>query len=66
MEPLHSLRAEPADSTEQGVDAAVALLRHELADLIDRAEALDLGSVAAHLRAAAELCTTEVRDFRTN
>ncbi|WP_279351915.1 hypothetical protein [Erythrobacter litoralis] len=50
------------DDEEACVRAAVVFLGHEIVDLIERAEALDLDAVAALLNRAANLCSPEVPD----
>ena len=66
MESLSPLRAETDEFSEEAACAAIALLRREIDDLNERAEALDLLSVMAHLKQASELCSAEVPDFGTN
>lgn len=50
--------------TEEGVKGAIDLLRRDIDELCERAEALDLGTVMRHLEQASKHCSLEVPDFR--
>lgn len=61
---INATIAEDDGNTDEGVRAAVDLLRREIDELCDRAEALDLGTVMRHLEQASKNCSLEVPDFR--
>ena len=56
------LRMASVSGSDEALAVAINLIRNEIDQLIERAEALDLHAVVGHLTAASQVCLTGASD----
>lgn len=62
MLPVNAWASDESAESEEAIGLAIGLLRREIDELLERAEALERPLVAAHLEQASDLCSLEVPD----
>lgn len=62
MEAQNVQHTSASDEPDEGIDGAISLLRRDIDELTERAEALDLDGVVVLLDRAARLCSSQVPD----